>query len=171
MKSFTDAAGRSWGLSVNVTSMQRVKDELSVDLMEMIVGDGDLMGRMDRDPCLFCNVIFVLIKPEADKAGVTDAQFGEAMYGDFMNGAAEAFADELMDFPRAPELRKNLRTTHEKAEKLRKRGAELIAKKLENPEMDSKLTEMLEEEMDKAVNNILREMGGVLSGNSPGPSE
>jgi len=54
----------------------------------------DLLG----DPVTLCDVIFCLIKPEAEKQNVSDADFGRAMAGDTIERAATALLEELADF-------------------------------------------------------------------------
>jgi len=47
---------------------------------------------------LLCDVIFVLVKPQADAAGVSDEQFAAALGGDAILAAQTAFYEELVDF-------------------------------------------------------------------------
>ena len=96
MKTFNDNAGRTWTLSVNIAAVKRVRSLLDVDLLEL--ADGKLLERLVGDPVLLCDVIYCLLKPEADAAQVGDEDFGRAMAGDAIDCATEALLEELVAF-------------------------------------------------------------------------
>lgn len=96
MKTFTDNAGRTWTIAVNVDAMKRVKGLLGVDLMEAV--EGKLLERLSGDPVLLCDVVYALVKPQADQASVSDEDFGRSMAGDAIDLATAAFLEELVDF-------------------------------------------------------------------------
>ena len=96
MKPFTDSAGRTWEVTVNVGAVRRVRDILGVDLMD--VAGGDLLERLADDPVLLVDVLYVLCKPQADAKGASDEDFGRAMVGGVLDEAASALMKELLDF-------------------------------------------------------------------------
>ena len=96
MKPFTDASGRTWELTVIVSAVKRVRDLLGVDLMD--VAGGDLLERLADDPVLLVDVLYVLVKPQADAKGVSDEDFGRGMVGGVLDDAASALMKELLDF-------------------------------------------------------------------------
>ena len=98
MKTFADTTGHSWQVAITLDAVRRVRDLLGVDLMDLTTGEPPLLTRLGTDIVLLCDVIFVVVKPQADAAGVTDAQFGAALGGDTIAEAAEAFWGELADF-------------------------------------------------------------------------
>ena len=98
MKSFTDTESREWTLSLTIDSVKRVRALLDVNLLELEAGNPPLLTRLGTNVILLCDVIFVLVKPQADAAGVTDEQFGAAMGGDAILAAQAAFYDEIIDF-------------------------------------------------------------------------
>lgn len=98
MRSFTDNAGRTWTVALNIGAVKRVKGLLSVDLLAMLKGDPPLITQLGTDVVLLCDVIFAILKPQADEAGVTDEQFGAALSGDAILSARRAFYEELADF-------------------------------------------------------------------------
>jgi hypothetical protein len=115
MKPFTDSAGRTWEVTVNVGAVRRVRDTLGVDLMD--VAGGDLLDRLADDPVLLVDVLYVLVKPQADAKSVSDEDFGRAMVGGVIDEAASALMKELLDFfpsaQRARALAKMLRKMEE----------------------------------------------------------
>lgn len=104
MRSFTDSAGRIWMLSVNVATIKRVRALCNVDLTQIITLESgeqpkfELLERLATDPILLVDVLYALCQPEAERRGVTDITFGEAMAGDTIESATTALLDEIIDF-------------------------------------------------------------------------
>jgi len=106
MKTFTDNAGRTWTVAINVDAIKRVRDLLDVDLLEIV--EGPLIEKLIRDPVLLCDVVYAVCKPEADAKGVTDEDFGRAMAGDAIEHATKALLEDLVGFSPSPRDRANL---------------------------------------------------------------
>ena len=98
MKTFTDTAGRTWTIALTIDAVKRVKSLLDVNLLELEAGDPPLLTRLGTDVILLCDVIFVLVKPQADAADVSDQEFAAALGGDVVLAAQTAFYEELVDF-------------------------------------------------------------------------
>jgi hypothetical protein len=98
MKTFTDTAGRAWTIALSIDAVKRVKHLLHVDLLTPETGDPPVLTRLGTDIILLCDVIFVLVKPQADAAGVTDEEFGAALGGEAIMAAQTAFYEELILF-------------------------------------------------------------------------
>ncbi|MBW7934986.1 MAG: hypothetical protein H3C62_15535, partial [Gemmatimonadaceae bacterium] len=88
MKTFTDNAGRTWTLAINVDVLKRVRGLVDMNLLDII--DGQLIERLYRDPVLLCDVVYAVCKPEADARSVSDEDFGRAMAGDAIEQATKA---------------------------------------------------------------------------------
>ena len=98
MKIFNDTAGRTWTIALTIDAAKLVKGLLYVTLLELEAGDPPLLARLGTDVILLCDVIFALVKSQADTAGVTDEQFGAALGGDAILAAQTAFYEELVHF-------------------------------------------------------------------------
>ena len=98
MVAFTDTAGRTWTLSLTYGSIERVKALVDIDLFKLDEGDPPLLTRLGTEITLLCDVIFALIKGQADGQDVTDEQWAEAMGGDAILAAQTAFYEELVSF-------------------------------------------------------------------------
>lgn len=99
MQTFSDNEDRTWTLKLTLGSAERVKALVGVDLLEPCdTGDPPLLTRLGTEVALLCDVIFALIKPQADERGVTDEQWAEAMGGDAILEAQKAFYEELVGF-------------------------------------------------------------------------
>lgn len=98
MHAFTDTTGRIWELSLTIGAAKRVKGLLNVDLLDLSGGNPPLITRLHTDAMLLVDVIYAVLKPAADAAGITDEQFGESLGGDAAWNAYLAFTAELADF-------------------------------------------------------------------------
>ena len=141
MRSFEDSTGRKWTVAINVDAVKRVKALLGVDLLEAV--EGSLLERLIGDPVLLCDILFVVCKPQADAAGVTDEQFGQAMAGDAIDAATGAFLEALVDFF-PPSRRRVLRLALEKVRKLEGMALDAAAEVLASDKLERVMAEQLE---------------------------
>jgi len=101
MKTFTDTSGREWTIALTIDAAKRVRDLLSVNLLQLEAGEPPLLTRLGTDVILLCDVIFALVKPQADAASMTDEEFGAALGGEAILAAQTAFYEELVLFFRS----------------------------------------------------------------------
>ena len=142
MKTFTDNAGRTWTVTVNVDAIRRVRSLLGVDLLS--VADGKLLERLVADPVLLCDVIYAVCRPEADAKQVSDEEFGRAMAGDAIDLATTALLEELVAFfPLAK--RRLLAKALAKLKTLEARALEVAQQRLDSPELEARLAAALSE--------------------------
>lgn len=94
MQSFVDLKGRTWDVAITVEAMKRVKRLTGVDLCDHRAA----LGRLTNDLPLLCDVLFAVLKPQADSLGVSDEQFGEGLAGDVIAAATDAFLDAWVAF-------------------------------------------------------------------------
>jgi len=120
MKTFTDNQGHNWSIVVNVSTVKRVRSMLKIDLLSILVDEGKLIEQLNTDDVLLCDIIYALVKPDADARQVSDEDFGAAMAGDAIGAATAAFLDELADFfpePKRRLLKRLLATLRSEQEK------------------------------------------------------
>jgi hypothetical protein len=141
MKSFKDNADRDWIIAINIDAIKRIKIMLGIDLMEAV--EGKLLHRLIDDPVLLCDVIYCLCKSQADVAGVSDEDFGRGMAGDAIDLATTAMLEELVDF--FPSRRRGLLLKAlEKFRSLETAALSAASKRLDSPELTSRLQETLD---------------------------
>jgi len=100
MKTFKDNAGRTWSVSVDVDAIRRVRTALKVNLTS--TDFAAVLEQLLSDPVLLCDVLYVIVKPEADRQKVSDEDFGRSMAGDAIEHATAAFLEELANFTPNP---------------------------------------------------------------------
>ena len=71
MKTFTDAAGRTWTISLNLGTAMAVKGKLDVDLLQPEAGDPPLLTRLGTDEMLLGEVLCALLEGQFETHKVT----------------------------------------------------------------------------------------------------
>jgi hypothetical protein len=97
MSVFQDAMGRKWELHVNPATMKRVQSLTGFSLGKALASE-EHMQQLNQDIVLLVDVVYALCKPQAEKAGVTDEAFGEAMVGDVFQSMVAALIEAITDF-------------------------------------------------------------------------
>jgi len=157
MRSFTDNTGRAWSLSLTIAAVKRVKGLLGVDLLDLSSGTPPLISRLGTDVVLLCDVVYAILQPQADAAGVTDEQFGAALGGEAVEAAVGAFFAELADF-----FRQIRRTDQSAAIAKQARFVDLAVRRIE--------TRIDRLDLEAEVEAAMAETPGESSTSSPGPS-
>ena len=134
MKTFTDNAGRTWTITINVDAIKRVRGLLQVNLLEVI--EGKLIDRLIGDPVLLCDVLFALVKPEAETKQISDEDFGRAMAGDSIDHATTALLEELVSFFPSPRDRANLNRVLQATWRVMDKARDAIEKRIDSGEID-----------------------------------
>jgi len=98
VQAFADNTGQQWTLELTIGAAKRVRRLVDVDLLALHEGDPPLLTRLELDLELLVNVIYAIVKPQADAAEVSDEQFGERLGGEAMLAAHGAFMEALADF-------------------------------------------------------------------------
>ena len=148
MKQFTDNAGRTWTIAINVDAIKRVKGLLDVNLLEIV--EGTLIERLIRDPVLLCDVVYVVCKPEADEKNVSDEDFGRAMAGDAIEHATKAVLEELVGFSPSPRDRANLQRVLETTYRVMDKARDMVEAKLKSSELEKSIEQALQNANDSS---------------------
>lgn len=148
-RTFTDTEGRVWTVRVTYGDAKRVKQLLDLDILSLPDEGVEVIAKFLGNVLQFIDVVYVLVKPQADALGVSDEQFGQSMSGDSLRAAREAFYGALADFSPA-QLREVLLGIQEQ-------GA-----KIQTAMCQQAMEAMKSFDADAAVKSL------VSSGNSPG---
>lgn len=143
-RSYTDNAGHRWQISVTVSTIRRVRDEAGVDLAaagRTAPGGEGVLERLATDPVLLADVLYAIVRPEAEAREVTPEKFGEALAGDAVEAAADALVEEIVDFFPTP-VRARWRRAMDLAKEARSRN---------EAEVDAELARMAGEESPAAT--------------------
>jgi hypothetical protein len=160
MHTFTDNAGRTWTVAINVAAVKRVRGLVNIDLYKLVDDGFKPLGELIADPVQLADVLYCLCKDEADARNVSDEDFGRALYGDAITMAAEAFVEELIDFFPDARARAGMR-------KLSAAGKKVKARLLDHAE---KVLDQLDPEAE--AQKLIASFGSSpgSSGSTPAPS-
>jgi hypothetical protein len=129
-----DAKGGTWDIIINVSSMRRVRDLVGVNLMD--VAGGEILNNLSKDPVLFVDVLYAILKPQAEAKKITDEEFGESLNGDALDEASKELVEGLISF--FPRAKGNvMRLAAERMETLTAMMLEQAEKNLSNLDLDS----------------------------------
>ena len=158
MHTFSDTQGRPWTITLNVDAIRRVRSVLNINLLEAI--EGKLLERLITDPVLLCDILFVVIQPEAIAKEISDEDFGRSLGGDVLDVATTALLEELVDF--FPSAKRTVfRKALTKLKQLETLAIETATQRLESNE--------LEQQMQAAISGTqVVSTSGNSSGSSPG---
>ena len=98
MKTFTDAAGRTWTLALTLGTAMKVKAKLDIDLLQPEAGDPPLLTRLGTDEMLLGEVLCAMLEGQFETHKVTDDDVRAAFDGNTLLGAQKAFYEELIGF-------------------------------------------------------------------------
>ena len=98
MKTFNDAAGRTWTIALTLGTALHVKSKLDIDLLQPEAGEPPLLTRLGTDEMLLGEVLCALLESQFAAHTVTDAEVRNAFDGKTLLAAQKAFYEELCDF-------------------------------------------------------------------------
>lgn len=97
-----DSTAREWSLTITIGDVKRVRHSMNVDLLKPLDlhggGDLPLLTAIESDLEMFCDILFALLKPQADAAGVDADSFAALLDGDVLEEFHRAFWGELERF-------------------------------------------------------------------------
>lgn len=154
MPTFKDTNGREWSVRANVGIIKEVRENLHVNLAVL---DGKIFERLQDDPELLVNVLWIVCKDEASKANVTAEKFGEALVGDVIDDATQALTQAIANFfPKRKRELMNLLAA--KTESLRELQFQKVKTRLTDPAVDQKITTALETAMNQDFEKALMQL-------------
>ena len=143
MKIFKDTEGRDWTVSVNVAAIKRVRDLLEINLYAIADDGFALFGRLIGDPILLADVLYCLVKDQADKRGLSDEDFGRSLAGGVIADAQSALIDEIIDFFPDPRVRGALAKAKAMNSRVSQKLAERAELELEALDIDSMVDRLI----------------------------
>jgi hypothetical protein len=150
MKKFIDAQGRYWVVDINVATIKRVKALTEINLLTVV--EGELVERLSSDPILLCDVLYGVCKPQADREGISDEDFGTGLAGDAIADATTSLIEALVEFFPEPR-RRLLQRAAAKFQQVQTKAFQMIETKLESTNVESQILARLEQDLQQALPN------------------
>lgn len=100
MFKFQDNQQNQWKVDLNIGGVIDVNNAMGVNLMDtsQMIDDIPLPAKLLTDDMFLSKVIYVLVKDQLDKNGITEKQFYSSLDAKALVGMGEAFADEYHAF-------------------------------------------------------------------------
>lgn len=147
MQKFTDQTGRVWIVTIHVGVIEDCRRLLDVDLVGI---GGEILQRLESDPVLLCNVLYLICKEQADAAEITDQAFGRLLGGDVIDDAAAAVLESLLYF--FPKRRREaIRAAWSRYADLETAATNRITQRINDPAVESAVTANVDRFMDKTL--------------------
>lgn len=134
--SFKDAEKRTWTVQLDVHNLRKVRNVLGVDLVSLLSGGMESLGKFLEDPIGLVDVLYLLCSETPGNPTVTDEQFGRSLSGDILGSAADAFVEALIDFFPDPSRRARIRKVIEAGRGIAERLTRAADKELESLDLD-----------------------------------
>jgi hypothetical protein len=148
MAKFVDSQGRDWTLAIDIAGVKRVKSALGVDLLSDVEA---AQKQIAEDIVLLVDVLYVLVKPQADERKIGDEEFGRALNGEIIETATLSLLQEIADFF-PPRKRAAQRKLLEKSQLLADKTLGLLETRIEALDPDQMVKD-LETELLKRDNS------------------
>lgn len=167
MASFTDNKQRQWDIAIDAPSILRIREDCDPRFLLNDDEDDNTYTRMQTDPVLLCRVIFLLCAKQRTERSVTEEDFYLNVIGDAIDDATEAMLEAIKSFiPRR--MREWVVASAAKATKLKQMGIEKALAKINDPALEEKMLESLDQAMDAEVERMLTQL--LSATNSPAGS-
>lgn len=153
------ANGKEWKVSLDAPTITELRKELEVDFGAV---DGKVFERMEADPVLLVNVLWVICRGQAN--GMKDEDFGRALVGDAIEDATKALNQAWLDFFPTGK-RSLLLSLSQKQAALTDKAMELAIAKINDPTLETRLLEAAEAKMTRDLEAVLTQLSGAK--NSP----
>jgi hypothetical protein len=143
VQTFRDMKGRLWEAHLTIGMVKRIKAMTGVDLYEAKDNKFTFAEKVLGDPITAVDVLFVILKDQADKIGVTDEEFGRSLGGDSLGAALTALWEAIIDFFPDPTVRQALRDLKEASDKMRVAALEKVHEYLEKLDPEALLSQLM----------------------------
>ncbi len=148
---FTDLRGKTWTVELTFGSIERVRKDTSVDLLDAKKLD-ETLTRFLTDPRHVVDFIYVLLEPEIEKEDLSTEEFGSRIGGPQVLAITNAIMEAWVDFFQqsgSVDLAQTVQTTLDQLRKARGAVADRVRT------LD--LTDAFDANLDKEMERIRKE--------------
>lgn len=125
---FTDTKSRKWDLELSVRAAADVRKATGADVLNHPLKAIEQFG---ADQIQFFDAAWAIVRPQAVAANVTEDEFKDAIAGDVIEQALDAFFEALISFSPSPSGRAALRQVQQTLKKIGERVKATAKEKLD----------------------------------------
>lgn len=130
-RSFVDARGRKWLVSINTYTVQKLITDLDFDVRKTVEKEFDGIRRLYEDDLHLVQVLYSVLEKQLTAEGISPEDFAERMLGDALAGGCNAVALAITDFFRDPRVRAAARGVIEKLNRVLDRVTQIASLKVD----------------------------------------
>lgn len=145
MKAFKTTDGTEWKVTVNVGTIKRVQDDTGLRLTDLFASP-EKISEFFSDDVKFCEVLFSVVRPQAEADGKGVDDFLSSIDGTVIEGAVEALLEEVADFfhePRKGLIKKTLAKYRAAHDRLVTEGVLAVEQKINQTDFETLLRQTL----------------------------
>lgn len=165
MSKFKDAEGKDWDLRITVGHLRPLREDFGIDLRAALKEDDTTFAEAVGDPEKLGQILWVLLGPQAEKAGITPETFVMRFDGETVERAAVALVEAIVGFFRPG--------AGEKVGVALRKGQTYLRTKVATG-LDRLTDAEIERGVDRALASMTSKSGALnsaaLSASTPGPS-
>lgn len=147
---FTDEQKRQWNLKITVGKAMLLRDEMNLDVNQFIDPKSGLIHELLVDSWKFLDILMLLTRDERKEKNVSDIDFANALGGETLDEAMEAFL-----FGVTSSLKKLQRRAFAAMTRQISTGMEKAATKIEAQMAKAETT--IDQRLDTAIGNLSSE--------------
>lgn len=148
MPSFQDEKKREWTIRLDALLIEQVREDCDP---KFLLGEPtETLTRLDEDPVLLCNTIWVLCRDQARERGIEQADFYSHVIGDSIDAAADALVKAAVSFTRGRQ-RELLTVGAAKNDKLRTLVSSRALATLNDPTLEDRVAAAIDAEIAKIL--------------------
>jgi hypothetical protein len=151
---FKDSEGREWDVGLPWDVVRRLKDKEGINLLEFAEDKFAKFREVMSDPLAMLDLLWAIVKPQAEAKQMTRDQFEKAMGGDALYEAQLSFEGAYLFFTHNPKTRSALKRLLEKQKAMQEVTMERLVKVGE---------EMMQKHADLATAKIMDDLITALS--------
>lgn len=98
MPKFKDAEGKEWDLRITAGHLRPLREDFGIDLRKALDPEDNSLAVTLGDPEKFGQVLWVLLEPQAEKAGIKPEEFAYRFDGEAIERAGTALWGAIVGF-------------------------------------------------------------------------
>ena len=131
---FRDDLGRAWNIHVSCSALKRIAAHAGFDIAD--ISNGKAIDLFGGNPTHLLDVLWPLVKADAEKRGIDIDSFGDGLRGDALSTATDTVKEELLAFFPTPR-RRLMERLLARMEKIVEQSLVTAEKEIDNVQMPS----------------------------------
>lgn len=166
MKTFHDSKNRTWQLELNCDTVEQIKADCRVNVLDLLDPESDLAKEVAAFPPVIGKLLFAAVADQAKTAAVDDREFRRSMNGESLAAAYDALLEEVVLF--CPRHRQRVaQAVLEKNREVQEAAADLALAKLADPELKTRVMAGLEANLVKEMRAAMERINPSETASSP----